>query len=160
MERVTGIERCRYPLTVGKLNLYIRQSIIVTLMLLTFVSQTFAAAILPCTVQITSCMPVNESVTGTSMKMHELTTSAHTSSNLLFVKHLSSADVPNINGHDECCHVQCYCEQGSCVSIALNMALPVLISLPQGVQPSSILSLHVKIQYLASLYRPPITTLS
>ncbi|MCL1124298.1 hypothetical protein [Shewanella surugensis] len=137
-------------LMIGKARLHIRQLIIVVLMLLALVSQALASAIVPCAMNMTAAMP-------TPIVMSNALTPSIKVAASVADSGVTVQAYCHENESQMSAEAQCHCELGSCVSAALNMALPVLISLSQGVQPTFILPSQVKPQYRASLYRPPIS---
>lgn len=118
-----------------------RVHLIMMFVLLTFVGQTFASVIMPGT------MPMN-SMTTSNMPA-ENGKACHDASMQMNMDMNDGAD-------DNCCAQACHCPVGSCLSIALTMAMPTLKSEVSLVNSATMFTSALMPQYFSSLYRPPI----
>ena len=62
----------------------------------------------------------------------------------------------NDGADDSCCAQACHCPVGSCLSVALTMAMPTLKSEVSLVNSATMFTSALMPQYFSSLYRPPI----
>jgi hypothetical protein len=62
----------------------------------------------------------------------------------------------NDGADDSCCAQACHCPVGSCLSVALTMAMPTLKSEVSLVNSATMFTSALMPQYRSSLYRPPI----
>ncbi|MDV2964289.1 hypothetical protein RU080_21385 [Shewanella algae] len=116
-----------------------RVHLIMMFVLLTFVGQTFASVIMPGT-----------------MPMSSMTTSNMPAENGKAC-HDANMDMDMNDGADDsCCAQACHCPVGSCLSVALTMAMPTLKSDVSLVSSATMLTSALISQYRSSLYRPPI----
>jgi hypothetical protein len=114
--------------------------LIMMFVLLTFVGQTFASVILP------SNMP-----TMTSNTPSDNGSECHDASMQISMM----IDITD-NASDDCCAQTCHCPVGSCLSVALTMAMPTLKSEVTLFNSTAVLTLALMPQYRSSVYRPPI----
>lgn len=120
-----------------------RVHLIMMFVLLTFVGQTFASVIMPGT------MPMN-SMTTSNMPA-ENGKACHDASMQMNM----NMDM-NDGADDSCCAQACHCPVGSCLSVALTMAMPTLKSEVSLVNSATMFTSALMPQYFSSLYRPPI----
>ncbi|GGP68488.1 MULTISPECIES: hypothetical protein [Shewanella] len=120
-----------------------RIHLIMMFVLLTFVGQTFASVIMPGT------MPMN-SMTTSNMPA-ENGKACHDASMQMNM----NMDM-NDGADDSCCAQACHCPVGSCLSVALTMAMPTLKSEVSLVNSATMFTSALMPQYFSSLYRPPI----
>ncbi|WP_244096630.1 hypothetical protein [Shewanella sp. ANA-3] len=117
--------------------------------LLTFVGQTFASVIMPGT------MPMN-SMTTSNMPA-ENGKACHDASMQMNMNMNMNMDMDMSDGADDsCCAQACHCPVGSCLSVALTMAMPTLKSEVNLVNAATMFTSALMPQYRSSLYRPPI----
>ncbi|MCU8037567.1 hypothetical protein L5M37_03530 [Shewanella sp. SM69] len=120
-----------------------RIHLIMMFVLLTFVGQTFASVIMPGT------MPMN-SMTTSNMPA-ENGKACHDAS-MQMNMNMDMSD----GADDSCCAQTCHCPVGSCLSVALTMAMPTLKSEVNLVNAATMFTSALMPQYRSSLYRPPI----
>lgn len=118
-----------------------RVHLIMMFVLLTFVGQTFASVIMPGTMPMSSMT--------TSNMPAENGKACHDASMQMNMDMNDGAD-------DNCCAQACHCPVGSCLSVALTMAMPTLKSDVSLVSSATMLTSALISQYRSSLYRPPI----
>ncbi|UJF20880.1 hypothetical protein [Shewanella sp. OMA3-2] len=116
--------------------------LIMMFVLLTFVGQTFASVILPCFMPMTTSNIAADKGNGsacheTNMQMNMMAES-------------------NDNISDDCCDQTCHCPVGSCLSVALTMAMPTLKSEVSLFNATTMFTSAIMPQHRSSLYRPPI----
>ena len=124
-----------------------RVHLIMMFVLLTFVGQTFASVIMPGTMSMSS-MSSMSSMTTSNMPA-ENGKACHDASMQMNMDMNDGAD-------DNCCAQACHCPVGSCLSIALTMAMPTLKSEVSLVNSATMFTSALMPQYFSSLYRPPI----
>ena len=120
-----------------------RVHLMMMFVLLTFVGQTFASVIMPGT------MPMN-SMTTSNMPA-ENGKACHDAS-MQMNMNMDMSD----GADDSCCAQACHCPVGSCLSVALTMAMPTLKSEVNLVNAATMFTSALMPQYRSSLYRPPI----
>ncbi|ABK50501.1 conserved hypothetical protein (plasmid) [Shewanella sp. ANA-3] len=126
-----------------------RIHLIMMFVLLTFVGQTFASVIMPGT------MPMN-SMTTSNMPA-ENGKACHDASMQMNMNMNMNMDMDMSDGADDsCCAQACHCPVGSCLSVALTMAMPTLKSEVNLVNAATMFTSALMPQYRSSLYRPPI----
>jgi len=116
--------------------------LIMMFVLLTFVGQTFASVILPCFMPMTTSNMTVDKSNGSACHDTHL--------------QMSRIAESNDNMSDDCCDQTCYCPVGSCLSVALTMAMPTLKSEVSLVNAATMFTSAPMPQYRSSLYRPPI----
>ena len=126
-----------------------RVHLIMMFVLLTFVGQTFASVIMPGTMSMSS-MSSMSSMTTSNMPA-ENGKACHDASMQMNM----NMDM-NDGADDSCCAQACHCPVGSCLSIALTMAMPTLKSEVSLVNSATMFTSALMPQYFSSLYRPPI----
>ncbi|MCB2384830.1 hypothetical protein KV201_22125 [Shewanella sp. SR1] len=124
-----------------------RIHLIMMFVLLTFVGQTFASVIMPGT------MPMN-SMTTSNMPA-ENGKACHDASMQMNMNMNMNMDMSD-GADDSCCAQACHCPVGSCLSVALTMAMPTLKSEVNLVNAATMFTSALMPQYRSSLYRPPI----
>lgn len=124
-----------------------RIHLIMMFVLLTFVGQTFASVIMPGT------MPMN-SMTTSNMPA-ENGKACHDASMQMNMNMNMDMDMSD-GADDSCCAQACHCPVGSCLSVALTMAMPTLKSEVNLVNAATMFTSALMPQYRSSLYRPPI----
>ncbi|MDD8060386.1 MULTISPECIES: hypothetical protein [Shewanella] len=124
-----------------------RIHLIMMFVLLTFVGQTFASVIMPGT------MPMN-SMTTSNMPA-ENGKACHDASMQMNMNMNMNMDMSD-DADDSCCAQACHCPVGSCLSVALTMAMPTLKSEVSLVNAATMFTSALMPQYRSSLYRPPI----
>lgn len=124
-----------------------RIHLIMMFVLLTFVGQTFASVIMPGT------MPMN-SMTTSNMPA-ENGKACHDASMQMQMQMQMNMDMSD-GADDSCCAQACHCPVGSCLSVALTMAMPTLKSEVNLVNAATMFTSALMPQYRSSLYRPPI----
>lgn len=126
-----------------------RIHLIMMFVLLTFVGQTFASVIMPGT------MPMN-SMTTSNMPA-ENGKACHDASMQMQMQMQMNMNMDMSDGADDsCCAQACHCPVGSCLSVALTMAMPTLKSEVNLVNAATMFTSALMPQYRSSLYRPPI----
>lgn len=118
-----------------------RVHLIMMFVLLTFVGQTFASVIMPGTMPMSS-MTTSNMPAENGKACHDANMNMNMDMN-------DGAD-------DSCCAQACHCPVGSCLSVALTMAMPTLKSDVSLVSSATMLTSALISQYRSSLYRPPI----
>ena len=126
-----------------------RVHLIMMFVLLTFVGQTFASVIMPGTMSMSS-MSSMSSMTTSNMPA-ENGKACHDASMQMNM----NMDM-NDGADDSCCAQACHCPVGSCLSVALTMAMPTLKSEVSLVNSATMFTSALMPQYFSSLYRPPI----
>ena len=124
-----------------------RIHLIMMFVLLTLVGQTFASVIMPGT------MPMN-SMTTSNMSA-ENGKACHDASMQMNMNMNMDMDMSD-GADDSCCAQACHCPIGSCLSVALTMAMPTLKSEVNLVNAATMFTSALMPQYRSSLYRPPI----
>lgn len=122
-----------------------RIHLIMMFVLLTFVGQTFASVIMPGT------MPMN-SMTTSNMPAENGKACHDASMQMNMNMNMDMSD----GADDSCCAQACHCPVGSCLSVALTMAMPTLKSEVNLVNAATMFTSALMPQYRSSLYRPPI----
>ncbi|MDH1472698.1 hypothetical protein [Shewanella sp. GD03713] len=122
-----------------------RIHLIMMFVLLTFVGQTFASVIMPGT------MPMN-SMTTSNMPAENGKACHDASMQMNMNMDMDMSD----GADDSCCAQACHCPVGSCLSVALTMAMPTLKSEVNLVNAATMFTSALMPQYRSSLYRPPI----
>lgn len=122
-----------------------RIHLIMMFVLLTFVGQTFASVIMPGT------MPTN-SMTTSNMPAENGKACHDASMQMNMNMNMDMSD----GADDSCCAQACHCPVGSCLSVALTMAMPTLKSEVNLVNAATMFTSALMPQYRSSLYRPPI----
>lgn len=122
-----------------------RIHLIMMFVLLTFVGQTFASVIMPGTI------PMN-SMTTSNMPAENGKACHDASMQMNMNMNMDMSD----GADDSCCAQACHCPVGSCLSVALTMAMPTLKSEVNLVNAATMFTSALMPQYRSSLYRPPI----
>ncbi|MBO1895592.1 CopL family metal-binding regulatory protein [Shewanella sp. BF02_Schw] len=120
--------------------------LIMMFVLLTFVGQAFASVIM------SANMPMS------SMTKSTLSTDNNNACHDMNMQKNAMSDMSDMsdNESDNCCAQACHCPVGSCLSVALTMAMPTLKSEVSLVNSATMFTSALMPQYFSSLYRPPI----
>ncbi len=124
-----------------------RVHLIMMFVLLTFVGQTFASVIMPGTMPMSS-MTTSNMPAENGKACHDASMQMSMNMNMTMTM--------NDGADDSCCAQACHCPVGSCLSVALTMAMPTLKSEVSLVNSATMFTSALMPQYFSSLYRPPI----
>ncbi|MGI2112305.1 hypothetical protein [Shewanella frigidimarina] len=117
--------------------------LIMMFVLLTFVGQAFASVIMSANMPMSS-MTTSTLSTDNNNACHDMNMQKNAMNNM------------SDNESDNCCAQTCHCPVGSCLSVALTMAMPTLKSEVNLVNSATMFTSALMPQYFSSLYRPPI----
>ncbi|ABI71813.1 conserved hypothetical protein [Shewanella frigidimarina NCIMB 400] len=117
--------------------------LIMMFVLLTFVGQAFASVIMSANMPMSS-MTKSTLSTDNNNDCHDMNMLKNAMNNM------------TDNESDNCCAQTCHCPVGSCLSVALTMAMPTLKSEVSLVNSATMFTSALMPQYFSSLYRPPI----
>jgi len=120
--------------------------LIMMFVLLTFVGQAFASVIMSANMPMSS-MTKSTLSTDNNNACHDMNMQKNAMNNM--------SDMSD-NESDNCCAQTCHCPVGSCLSVALTMAMPTLKSEVSLVNSATMFTSALMPQYFSSLYRPPI----
>ncbi|RPA61386.1 hypothetical protein EGC86_09965 [Shewanella frigidimarina] len=123
--------------------------LIMMFVLLTFVGQAFSSVIMSANMPMSS-MTKSTLSTDNNNACHDMNMQKNAMNNMSDMSEMSD------NESDNCCAQTCHCPVGSCLSVALTMAMPTLKSEVSLVNSATMFTSALMPQYFSSLYRPPI----
>jgi multisubunit Na+/H+ antiporter MnhC subunit len=126
--------------------------LIMMFVLLTFVGQAFASVIMSANMPMSS-MTKSTLSTDNNNACHDMNMQKNA---VNAMNNMSDMSDMSDNESDNCCAQTCHCPVGSCLSVALTMAMPTLKSEVSLVNSATMLTSALMPQYRSSLYRPPI----